>query len=170
VLTPALRACYFLCVPATPSLTIARATALASVLAWLGLLVAVVGVPGLIPLLRLLLRDGAALDGPLLVKVAGPLFVTLAATIVGMVLTLLLLNDVRHDRVFTAVNVVRLRVITVCGLLMIVPCVVAAGLNSPGRIPFIVLAAVVAAFLGVLMFLIRTVMERSEPGHPTSAS
>ena len=136
-----------------------RASTLATTLAAVALVVAVAGVPALIPLLRVLLRAFPAFDASLVARLAAPLFVGLAATIVGMVLTLMLLNDARHDRVFTAANVVRLRVITVCGFLMIVPCVVAAGLFGGVRIPFMVLAAIGAAFLGVLMFLIRTVME-----------
>jgi len=148
------------------SINLRKASVLANVLAVLGLVVALAGVPTLIPLLRRLLRSYPAFDATMISKVATPLFITIGCTILGMILTLLLLNDVRHNRVFSATNVVRLRVITYCGFLMVVPCVVGAGLFNTVRIPFIVLAALLAAFLGVLMFLIRAVMQGTDPPAP----
>ena len=140
-----------------------RATAASFVLAAAGLVGALAGLPTLNSLLKILLRGYPAFDAGQVAKVAVPVYISLAATIVGMVLALLLLNDIRRDRVFTAVNVLRLRLLTYSGFIMVVPYVVGAGLFVTIRIPFIVMAAVTAAFLGVLMYLIRSVMRDTQP-------
>ncbi len=88
-----------------------------------------------------------------------PLYLCLLAGIVALILLLRLLGDIHRGDVFTMSNVNRLKAISYCGFFIMLVAV-AAAILAPIRLPFIIVA-VLAGFLGLLMRVIKNVIDRA---------
>jgi hypothetical protein len=127
---------------------------LSIVVAWIALVGAVACLPLVIPLLDAI-TGGVDQDG---IRAAiGPSYACLVFGITAVVILLLVLYDIRRGKVFTVATVTRLRLISYCGFAILLACV-AGAIVAQGRAIFILLA-VVAGFLGLLMRVIKNVID-----------
>jgi len=134
-----------------------KSVTLSIVVTWVGLAGGLACVPLLVPALKLLRPQQIAMDASYIVRVSAPLYVCLAFGMVALVVLLFLLRDIRRGAVFTPANVHRLRLISYCGFAIMVACVVGA-LISPLH-PIFVFLAVIAGFLGLLMRVVKNVID-----------
>jgi len=134
-----------------------KSATLSLVVTWVGLIMALVVVVGLIPALKSTRIPGTVLDDDFVIRALGPLYACLVFGIIAMIVLLRLLGDIRRNEVFTTANVTRLRLISYCGFAITIACVVGAVITP---IPeAFVLVALIAAFLGLLMRVIKNVIE-----------
>ncbi|MDR0849616.1 MAG: DUF2975 domain-containing protein [Propionibacteriaceae bacterium] len=135
-----------------------KSVRLSEAVTWVALVCAIVSIPLLPFLPRILYLPGTLLfDSRYLTEAFVPLYLCLACGVVALVILLFLLRDIGRGEVFTQSNVTRLRVISWCGFAILVVCVAAAILVS-ARPTFILLAAA-AGFLGLLMRVIKNVID-----------
>ena len=127
------------------------------VVAWIGLVLGVVCIPMLIPLLKMVRVDGTIFDNTFVKNAAAPLYGCLAFGIAALVILLRLLGDILRGEVFTLTNVRRLRLISYCGFAIMVSCGAGAVLAAPR--PFFIFLGLVAGFLGLLMRVIKNVID-----------
>jgi hypothetical protein len=125
------------------------------VVGWIALGAAVACLPLVIPLLNVVRTPTWGED--FVWRSAGPVYACLVGGIGALVVLLVLLRDIRRGEVFTRANVARLRLISYCGFAILAACVVGA-LVSPAWAVFVLLAAV-AGFLGLLMRVIKNVID-----------
>jgi len=133
-----------------------RSTTLSIVVAWVALVLGVAAIPLLVPLLTMA-DVGAIFGHSFVARAAAPLYICLACGIIAVIIVLRLLGDIRRGEVFTVANVRRLRLISYCGFVIFLACVVGAIVTRPWLI-FIALG-LVAAFLGLLMRVIKNVVD-----------
>ncbi len=134
-----------------------KSTTLTLVVTWVALVFSVIMIPGLVPILKMMRIPGTVYDSYFVLHAAGPLYVSLFAGLVALVLFLRLIYDLRRDAVFNLTTVRRLRAISYCGFLIMVACVVGAVIAPPR--PVFVLLAAVAGFLGLAMRGIKNVID-----------
>ncbi len=145
--------------------TARKSTTLSIVVTWVALVAAVACLPLLASIVWRVeifsLFVGAALgDEPSSNKLwllVVALYVCLAAGIVALILLLRLLIDIRGEKVFTSRNVSRLKSISYCGFVIAVVSVVIVAIQ-PYKLVFGLMAAA-AAFLGLLMRVIKNVID-----------
>jgi len=136
---------------------IRRSTTLTLVVTWVGLVLGIACIPALIPILRVTEISDALPDTDSVVRYASPLYVCLGFGIVALVILLRLLGDIRRSEVFTLANVRRLRLISYCGFAIAGAGIVGAFVAIPR--PFFVFLAIIAGFLGLLMRVIKNVID-----------
>jgi len=134
-----------------------KSATLSLVVTWAGLVLAVVAAPFLMPALKSGLFTSTGLHGDALLRTIGPMYACLAFGIAAEVILLRLLGSIRQEDVFTALNVRRLRLISYCGFAIMLACVVGAVIAPMHA--FFALVALVAGFLGLLMRVIKNVIE-----------
>ena len=130
---------------------------LSLVVSWIALILGVACVPLLIPILRAVRIPGTIFDDRFVARAAGPLYLCLAFGIAALVVLIRLLSDIRRREVFTLVNVRRLRLISYCGFAIMAACAVGAIVASPR--PIFVFLALVAGFLGLIMRIVKNVID-----------
>jgi len=135
----------------------AKSTRLSIVCTWVAIAGALAaGV--VLPFLPVVSQDGPVRVDPAWIRLAlTPIYLCLAAGLVALVLLLKLLYAIGRDQVFTLDNVRRLRLISYCGFAIAVVCLV-AGLVIHALIAW-TLVALVAAFLGLIMRVIKNVID-----------
>jgi len=134
-----------------------KSVTLSLVVAWVGLVSAVGCVPALVPMLRMIRVEGTIFDDSFVTRAVGPLYACLACGILALIVLLRLLGDIRRGEVFTQANVRRLRLISYCGFAIMIACVVGALIAAPR--PVFIFLAMVAGFLGLLMRVIKNVID-----------
>jgi len=134
-----------------------KSATLSLVVTWIGLVFAIIAVPLLVPALQSGWITAAGLRGGALARAAGPMYGCLAFGIAALIILLCLLGDIRRGDVFTTANVMRLRLISYCGFAIMLACVVGAVIAPMHA--FFTLVALVAGFMGLLMRVIKNVIE-----------
>jgi len=134
-----------------------KSATLSIIVTWAGLVLAVLCIPLLVPILKMVRVPGTALDETFVLRAMGPLYVCLAFGIAALIILLRLLLDIRRSDVFTAANVRRLRLISYCGFGIMLACLVGAVVTVPR--PIFIFLALVAGFLGLLMRVIKNVID-----------
>ena len=134
-----------------------RSVTLSMVVAWVGLVMAVGCVPMLFPILKMIRVPGTIFDDSFVLRAVGPLYACLGCGIFALIVLLRLLGDIRRGEVFTSANVRRLRLISYCGFAIMLACVTGALIGVPR--PFFIFLAMVAGFLGLLMRVIKNVID-----------
>jgi len=132
-----------------------KSVTLSLIVTWMGLVFAIGFGVGLVPALKL--RFSERVFDDFVIRTLGPVYACLLFGIVAMVVLIQLLSDIRRNEVFTSDNVWRLRLISYCGFAITVACVVGAVI-TPLPIEF-VLVALIAGFMGLLMRVIKNVIE-----------
>ena len=127
------------------------------VVAWVGLIMGIACIPLLIPILKMIRVEGTIFNDAFVAHAAGPLYGCLAFGIAAVIILLRLLGDLRRGEVFTVTNVRRLRLISYCGFAIMVACVLGAIIAMPR--PFFLLLGLIAGFLGLLMRVIKNVID-----------
>jgi hypothetical protein len=127
------------------------------VVAWLGLGLGLAGLGGLVPLLKYVYRQAPFLGESFVARAAGPLYACLVCGIAAVIITLLLLGDIRRGEVFTATNVRRLRLISYCGYAITLACVVGLIVANPWLL--FAFIGLVAGFMSLLMRVIKNVID-----------
>ena len=131
-----------------------RSTTLSIIVGVVALVLAVACLAFLGPLLSLTNLAALAVTDS---RTIAPLYACLVCGIAAVVVLLGLLGAIRRGQVFTLANVRRLRLISYCGFLILGACAVGAIL-SPFHGFFLLLAAI-AGFLGLLMRVIKNVID-----------
>ena len=137
--------------------TARKSTTLSIVVAWIGLAMGVVLIPGMVPVLKMIRVEGTIFNDEFIVRAVGPLYACLGFGIAAVIILLRLLGDIRREEVFTRANVRRLRLISYCGFAIMVSCIVGAALAVPR--PFFFILGLIAGFLGLLMRVVKNVIE-----------
>jgi len=142
---------------ATPHWDATKSTRLSIACTWLAIAGAV-AVAVILPFLPGVDQSGPVrVDSTWIKSALPPIYLCLAAGLVALALLLRLLYAISHDQVFTRDNVRRLRLISYCGFAIAVICLV-AGLVIHALIAW-TLIALVAAFLGLIMRIIKNVID-----------
>ncbi|MCL2652748.1 MAG: DUF2975 domain-containing protein [Propionibacteriaceae bacterium] len=136
---------------------VTKSATLSIVVTWVGLVLAALSIPFLVPILKRARIPGTAFDDSFVVRAVGPLYACLAFGIAALIILLLTLLDIRRGEVFTAANVRRLRLISYCGFGIMLACAVGAVVTVP-RLIFVFLV-LVAGFLSLLMRTIKNVID-----------
>jgi len=134
-----------------------KSATLSLVVTWIGLVFAVAAVPFLAPVLRSGLFTSTGVIGAALTHSLGPIYACLAFGIAALIILIRLLGSIRRGDVFTVTNVQSLRLISYCGFAIMLACVVGAVIAPMHT--FFALVALVAGFLGLLMRVIKNVIE-----------
>ncbi|MCL2783802.1 MAG: DUF2975 domain-containing protein [Propionibacteriaceae bacterium] len=134
-----------------------KSVTLSIVVTWVGLALAVACLPMLVPILKSIRVAGTVFDSSFVAHAVGPLYACLAIGIAALIILLRLLGDIRRGDVFTAANVRRLRLISYCGFAIMVACAVGGAIAVPR--PIFILLGLIAGFLGLLMRVIKNVID-----------
>jgi len=134
-----------------------KSATLSLVVSWVALAAGVACIPLLIPLLKTMRVPGTTFDDQFVRAAFVPLYVCLGFGIAALVCLIRLLSDIRRGEVFTVPNVTRLRVISYCGFAIMLACVGGAVFAQPR--PIFIFMAMVAGFLGLLMRVIKNVID-----------
>ena len=134
-----------------------KSTSLSIGVAGLALVMALACLPLLIPLLKQVRVPGTVFDDAFVGRAAGPLYACLLFGIVALVILLRLLIEIRRGEVFTVGNVRRLRLISYCGFAIMLACLLGAIVAAPRPVFFFL--ATIAGFLGLLMRVIKNVID-----------
>jgi len=134
-----------------------KSTTLSLVVTGIALVLAPISGVFLIPALRSYDIGGMVLTDAFIARAAGPLYACLAAGMGALVVLWRLLWDIRRGEVFTSANVRRLRLISYCGFVIMLACAVGT-IISPWWPAFVLLAAI-AGFLGLLMRVVKNVID-----------
>jgi len=138
-----------------------KSATLSIVVTWVGLVLAGLCVPFLVPILKSAQIPGTVFDDGYVTRAVGPLYACLGFGIAALIILLLTLLDIRRGEVFTTANVRRLRLISYCGFGIMLACVVGAVVTQP-RMVFVflfVFLVMVAGFLSLLMRVIKNVID-----------
>lgn len=134
-----------------------KSTRLSIACTWIAI-VGAVGVGVILPFLPGVTQTGPVrVDSDWIRSALTPIYLCVAAGLIALVLLLRLLYAISHDRVFTADNVRRLRLISYCGFAIALICLL-AGILVHALIAW-TLIALVAAFLGLIMRVIKNVID-----------
>jgi len=138
-----------------------KSATLSIVVTWAGLVLAVLCVPFLVPILQSVKIPDTAFDSAFVARLAGPLYACLVFGIAALVILLLTLIDIRRGAVFTVANVRRLRLISYCGLGIMLACAVGAVMTRAvmAFLFLFVLLVLIAGFMSLLMRVIKNVID-----------
>jgi len=135
----------------------AKSTRASIVCTWIAIAGAV-AVAVILPFLPSVTQSGPVrVDSDWIRSALPPIYLCLAAGLIALVLLLRLLYGISHDQVFTLDNVKRLRLISYCGFAIALICLL-AGILIHALIAW-TLIALVAAFLGLIMRVIKNVID-----------